>query len=340
MKPKNAPLTMAGACPRLPRMIDREGLDPGIVRVLDALAHLNPPRYEDVGAGQARRQFEAVAALREQRFGVEPVKATQDRVIPGPAGDLPVRVYWPDVPAADEPLPVVLFIHGGGWTVGSIASYDAQARATCNRTGALLLSLEYRLAPEHPYPAALHDTIAALRWTAANAADLGGDPARIGLWGDSAGGNIAAALTLWARDNGGPPVKAQCLVYPSVDTSRTYPSYELFGESYLLTAATSLWFSTNYLPEFALRLEPGASPLLASSHAGLPPAVVAVASHDVLRDQGEAYARKLAADGVAVWHRTYPGLVHAFYALGPLSPAAQAAQDEVCAAFRELLVAG
>ena len=318
-------------------MIDRDGLDPDIVRVLDVVAGLNAPKYQDVGAEQARRQFDAVAAVRTQRHGVEPVKAVEDRTIPGPAGAIPVRIYWPDTADGGGALPVVLFVHGGGWTVGNIGSYDAQARATCNRTGALLISVEYRLAPEHPYPAALEDALTALRWTAGHAADLGGDPARIGLWGDSAGGNLAAALTLWARDHGGPAIKAQCLIYPSVDTSRVYPSSERFAEGYLLTAATSLWFSTNYLPEYALRLEPGASPLLADSHAGLPPAVIAVASHDVLRDQGEAYARKLKADGVPVWHRTYPGLVHAFYALGGLSAAAQAAVDEICAQFRRLL---
>lgn len=319
-------------------MIDRQGLDPDILRVLDVVAGLNAPKYEDVGAQQARQQFDAVARLREQRFGVEPVKATQDLTVAGPAGDIPIRVYWPDADGAG-PLPVVMFIHGGGWTIGNIASYDAQARSTCNRTGALLVSLDYRLAPEHPYPAALDDAEAVLEWTVANAAELGGDPERIGLWGDSAGGNLAAALTLRARDRGTPPIKAQCLVYPSVDTSTPHPSHERFAQGYLLTAATSLWFSTNYLPDFALRLEPCASPLLAGTHADLPPAVIAVASHDVLRDQGEAYARKLQADGVRVWHRTYPGLVHAFYALGGLSAAAQAAQDEICAQFRALLEA-
>ena len=318
-------------------MIDRDGLDPQIRRVLEAVAHIDAPRYEDVGAEQARRQFDAVAAMRTQRNGVEPVKAVEDRHIPGPAGPVPVRIYWPDTTDGGGALPVVLFIHGGGWTVGNIDSYDAQARATCNRTGALLISVEYRLAPEHPYPAALEDATAALQWTAEHAAELRGDRARIGLWGDSAGGNIAAALTLQARDHGGPQIKAQCLVYPSVDTSRAYPSHQQFAAGYLLTAATSLWFSTNYLPRHELRLEPGASPLLAGSHAGLPPAVIAVVSHDVLRDQGEAYARRLEADGVAVWHRTYPGLVHAFYALGGLSAAAQAAVDEICDQFRRLL---
>lgn len=320
-------------------MTDYAGVDPQVVRVLETIAHVSPPAYQDIGPQEARRQFEAVAAVRNQRHGVEPVKSVDDRVIDGPGGELPLRVYWPQDAAAGD-LPVVLFVHGGGWTVGSLDSYDAQARATCNRTGAVLVSVGYRLAPEHPYPAALDDAEAALRWTGRHAAELGADPGRIGVWGDSAGGNIVAALTLRARDGGGPPIAAQCLVYPSVDTSKTYPSAEQFARGFVLTAATSLWFGDNYLPESSMRLEPGASPLLAESHAGLPPAVIAVGSHEVLRDHSVVYARKLQADGVPVWLRVYPGLVHTFYALDAVVDAAREARDEICAEFRELLQKG
>ncbi|HWH32652.1 MAG TPA: alpha/beta hydrolase [Egibacteraceae bacterium] len=320
-------------------MADYTGVDPQVVRVLETIARVNPPRYQDVGHEQARVLSAAVAAQRAERHGVEPVKSVEDRVIAGPGGDLRLRVYWPQDAAHEDKLPVVLFVHGGGWTVGSVDTYDGPARATCNRTGAVLVSVDYRLAPEHPYPAALDDGWAALRWTAEHAASLGGDPARIGVWGDSAGGNICAALTLRARDAGGPPIKAQCLVYVSVDASKPYRSAEEFAEGFVLTAATSRWFSNNYLPEFAMRLEPGASPLLADSHAGLPPAVIAVGSHDVLRDHSAVYAEKLRADGVAVWHRVYDGLVHTFYELAAYVDAAREARDEICAQFRTLLLA-
>jgi acetyl esterase len=321
-------------------MPDYTGVDPQVVRILETIAHVDPPKYQDIGRERARAQSAAVAAQRVERHGLEPVKSVEDRVIAGPGGQLPIRVYRAqDAGGPDGGLPVVLFVHGGGWTIGSVDTYDALARVTCNRTGAVLVSVDYRLAPEHPYPAALDDAWAALRWTSEHAAELGGDPARLGLWGDSAGGNICAALTLRARDAGGPAIKAQCLVYASVDTSKSYPSAQEFAEGFVLTAATSRWFSDNYLPEFSMRLEPGASPLLADSHAGLPPAVIAVGSHDILRDQNGAYAEKLRADGVHVWHRVYPGLVHTFSELGPYVDAAREARDEICVEFRTLLLA-
>lgn len=309
-------------------------LDPQVVNVLGAVAHVAPEKYEEVGAVKAREAFDRVAELRRTVYGEEPVKSVEDRTIPGPAGDLPIRIYWPD---AAGPLPIVLFLHGGGWTIGNLDSYDSQARTICNQVEAVVVSVDYRLAPEHPYPAAFEDGVATLQWVARNAADLGGDPARLGIMGDSAGGNLAATATLWARDHGGPPIKAQCLVYPSADTTKVYPSLELFAEGLLLTAATSLWFGHNYLPDYARRLEPYASPLLAPAHTGLPPAVVAVASHDPIRDQGEAYADALQAAGVPVWRKRYQGHVHGFFAMGLVVDAARDAIEEICAEFAELL---
>ena len=317
----------------LPERIVAE-LDPQVVNVLGAVGHVAPEKYEEVGAAKAREAFDRVAELRRTVYGEEPVKSVENQVIPGPAGDMPIRLYWPE---ATGPLPVVLFLHGGGWTVGNIDSYDSQARTICNQVEALVVSAEYRLAPEHPYPAAFDDAVAALRWTAAHSAELGGDPARLGVAGDSAGGNLAAAACLWARDHDGPAIKAQCLIYPSTDTSKEYPSFTEFADGLLLTAATSRWFKHNYLPDEARAHEPYANPLLASDHAALPPAVVAVASHDPLRDSGEAYAMALEAAGVPVWHKRYPGLVHGFFGMGLVVDAARDAIEEICAEFAELL---
>lgn len=315
-------------------MVDMSELDPQIVNLIAAAAHVAPEKYEEIGAVAARESYDRIAALRTSIYGEEPVKSVEDRVIPGPAGDLPIRIYWPD---ATGPLPIVLFLHGGGWTIGNLESYDGQARTLCNQVEAVVVGVDYRLAPEHPYPAAFDDCVAAVRWVAAHAEELGGDPARLGLMGDSAGGNLVAATTQWARNEGGPPVKAQCLVYPSADTTKVYPSFEEFSEGLLLTAALSTWFGDNYLPDYVRRLEPYASPLLAKDHSGLPPAVVAVASHDPIRDQGEAYADALQAAGVPVWRKRYQGLVHGFFAFGLIVDAARDAIEEICAEFADLL---
>lgn len=309
-------------------------LDPQVVRVIEAVRRIAPERYAEVGPERAREAFGRIAAARRRKYGQEPVKSVEDGAIDGPGGKLPVRVYTPE---GEGPLPIVLFLHGGGWTIGDLESYDSQARRLCNAVGAVTVAVEYRLAPEHPYPAAFEDAVAALRWTAAHAEQLGGDPSRLGLFGDSAGGNLAAAASLWAREEGGPPVAAQCLVYPSVDSTKAYPSLEEFADAPLLDKETTLWFGANYFPDFARRFEPFASPLLAERHAGLPPTVVATASHDTIRDGGEAYARALADEGVAVWHRRYEGMTHGFFAQHIVVDAAARAVEEICAAFRTFL---
>ena len=264
----------------------------------------------------------------------QPVQRVEDRTVPGPAGRIPVRLYWP---SAREGLPLVVYFHGGGWTIGDLDTHDAQARMLCDGAEAIVLSVGYRLAPEHPYPAAFDDAVAAVRWAAEHAAELGADSARLAVAGDSAGGNLAAAVCLWAREHGGPAIRAQCLIYPVTDVRPDEGSWLAFGEGYNLDGSSMAWFNHNYAPDPATWDEPCLAPLRAGDLAGLPPAIVATASHDILRDQGEAYARRLAEAGVDVFARRYDGLVHSFFRYSDASAGARAANEEICERLKALL---
>jgi acetyl esterase len=232
-------------------------------------------------------------------------------------------------------VPIVTYFHGGGFVIGDIDTHDGPCRVLCAATGAVVVSVDYRLAPEHRFPAALDDCVAATAWAAEHARDLGADPTRLGVAGDSAGGNLAAAVAIAARTAGGPAIRAQALVYPVVDFSTVHPSVKENGEGYLLTAAAMAWFCAQYLGDHD-SADPMASPLLADL-ADLPPAVVATAEFDPLRDEGRAYADALAGAGVAVHRLEFPGLIHGFMGLGSLSPGSARATDEVWAAFSSML---
>lgn len=297
-----------------------------------AQADEHPP-YPELGPVQARATFRAKALA--ERAAPEPVAEVTDLTVTGPDGDIAVRRYHP---GGDEPMPVVVYFHGGGWTIGDLDTHDAQARQLANGAGALVLSVDYRLAPEHPYPAALQDAVAAVRWAAEQAATTGGDASPLAVAGDSSGGNLAAAVALWARDHGGPPIAAQCLIYPVVNVEDDSDSWAAHGEGYALDAASMAWFNANYVPDPAQRAHPYASPLLAHDLTGLPPAVVAVAGCDILHDQGEAYADRLEAAGVVVRRLCHPSLPHSFFRYGHLSAAAREANAALCRALRDLLV--
>jgi acetyl esterase len=244
-----------------------------------------------------------------------PLARIEDREIPGPDGiAIPVRIYWPDAPG---PLPLYLDIHGGGWWMGDGFVFHAATTALAAGAEAIVVSVDYRLAPEHPYPAALDDCVAVLRWMHANAAELGGDPSRIAIGGASAGGNLAAALALRTRDEGGPGLAFQYLFVPATDlTEKTaWPSYNEAGDAYLLKVSQIGMIFGAYVPDPAEREDPYVSPLYADDFNGLPPALVVTAHFDPLRDQGEAYARKLEAAGVPVkLHREHAlhGMVGSF----------------------------
>jgi acetyl esterase/lipase len=256
-----------------------------------------------------------------------------DLVMPGPYGWLPLRAYWP----SDAPdLPLVVYLHGGGWTVGSIASFDAVTRALAAASGAIVVSVGYRLAPEQTFPAPVDEAVATVRWLAENAALLGADPGRLAIAGDSAGGNLATVAARRLRDEGGPRLRMQALVYPVCDVALDTPSAERFAEGFGFTAEAMRRFWDLYLGD-ADGADPDASPLRAGDLRGLPPAFVATAAADVLRDEGEAYGYALRAAGVRATIRRYPGTVHGFWRWLGRVQASRRAIGEVGAALRAAL---
>jgi acetyl esterase/lipase len=242
-----------------------------------------------------------------------------DGALPGPAGDIPYRLYAP-ADAPSEPSPGFVFFHGGGLVGGSIESHDLVAAALAQTTGCRLVSVGYRLAPEHRYPAAVEDAIAATKWVSAQAASLGIDAARLVVGGDSAGATLAAVVCQQSLHSGGPAISAQCLICPVLDFEETSPSREEFAENHLLDRATLEADLALYLPEGVERSDPRISPLRATKFAGLPAAIIHTAEFDPMRDEGNAYAAKLVAAGVAVEHTCHDGMIHNFQALGAVLP--------------------
>ncbi|MEO6117293.1 MAG: alpha/beta hydrolase, partial [Pseudolysinimonas sp.] len=256
------------------------------------------------------------------------------------AGSIPVRVYSPELPL---PVPTIVFFHGGGFVIGDLDTHDAIARRLCNDVGAVVVSVDYRLAPEHPFPAGVDDADAAVHWVAAHVSDFGGDPDRVAVAGDSAGANLAAVAAQLATADG-IHLAAQLLAYPPTDAAGEYPSVTENAEGYFLTRADMEWFFARYLgmdlddPRVTqLAADPRVSPLRASSLAGLPPAIVATGEFDPLRDEGDAYAAALAAAGVHVEHRQFAGLIHGFWGMGAVSAAAEAAAVWIDSTMKRLL---
>ncbi|WP_419918888.1 alpha/beta hydrolase [Candidatus Poriferisocius sp.] len=264
---------------------------------------------------------------------VEEVARTEDRTIPGADGtELPIRIYWPEI--TEELLGVVVFFHGGGWVIGGIDSHDGQVREMANRTGAVYVSVDYRLAPEARFPAAAEDCYAATQWVAGNAASLGVDAHRLGVAGDSAGGNLAAVVAQMSRDRGGPAIAHQLLVYPCCDMDTSaWPSQTENGSGYFLTREAMEWFYDQYA-DAADRENPYASPIKATDLAGLPPACVITAEYDPLRDEGEAYGHRLQQAGVACEIHRYSGMFHGFFGMTLGIPKAMEAQETAAAAVR------
>jgi len=243
-----------------------------------------------------------------------------------------VRIYTPEVSA--EPLPVLVLFHGGGFIAGSPDSHDGGARELCALAQAIVVSVDYRLAPENRFPAAAEDCHAALLWAAAHAAELGGDATRLAITGDSAGGNLAAAVALMNRDRGGPALALQVLVYPVIDPACATPSARANGEGYLLTTASMKWMWSLYVNGADDYANPYAAPIAAASLAGLPPALVITAEFDPLRDEGEAYGRALEAAGVPTTISRYDGMIHGFASCFDITPRAREAAGEVARALQ------
>jgi acetyl esterase len=287
-----------------------------------------PPLHE-LSVADARQAYMALAPTAGEP---EPVARVEDRCVAGPQGEIPVRIY---TPRGQAPFPVLVFFHGGGWVIGDLDTHDGLCRQLANAASALVVSVHYRLAPEHRFPAAAEDAYAATRWVATNArAALGGDPGRVAVGGDSAGGNLAAVVALMARDRGAPPLVAQVLIYPVTDAPGDTGSYRENAEGYLLTADAMRWFWNHYRGEGAAGREPYACPLRAPDLRDLPPALVITAEFDPLRDEAEAYAHRLREAAVPVQRSRYDGMIHGFVSMSTVFPQARAAIAEVAAALR------
>jgi acetyl esterase len=253
-----------------------------------------------------------LASIRAGARSPEPVGELVERGMPGPGGPLPLRIYRP---AGPGPFPVLLYFFGGGWTLGGLDTSDGICRSLTNAAGCLTIAVGYRLAPEHKFPAAVEDCFAVLEWAAAHAGEYGGDPGRLAVGGDSAGGNLAAATALRARDLGGPPVAFQLLVYPNTDYLADSASIRENDDPYFFNRTSVDWYWDNYLAQPMDGLSPLASPLRAADLGGLPPALVITAEHDPLRDQAEQYALALSEAGVDVELTRYHGMVHGFFTM-------------------------
>jgi acetyl esterase len=306
------------------------GLHPQIREVLRVVAEAKLRPIEEMTPVEAREQMEATA--RSRKAEPLPVASVEEKLIPGAAGQIRLRVYRPP---ATQPVPAIVYYHGGGHVIGSLDTHDFVARNLCGGTGAVVASADYRMGPEHKFPAAVDDCFAALQWVHANAASLGADPGRIGVHGDSAGANLAAVVALLARDAGGPKLRLQSLVYPVADYHMVGASYDKYANGYgILTRAAMVWFRDHYLRSPQDADDWRASPIKAARLAGVAPAIVITAECDVLHDDGERYAEALRRAGVPVEYKEFTGMIHAFFGMVPAVDDAMNAQRTVWAAFQ------
>ena len=301
-------------------------LDSQAQKVLDRLAALGLPPNHTVSPQEARVNMNS----RPQSSGPE-VARVEDRGIPGPGPEIPVRIY---TPAGRGPFPVLVWFHGGGWVVGNLETADGTARRLTAQAGCVVVSVDYRLAPEARFPAAAEDCYAVTQWVAGTAGSIDADPGRIAVGGDSSGGNLAAVVSLMARDRGGLPPIFQLLVYPVIARDFDTGSYKQNGEGYGLSSDSMKWYWDLYLASDADASNPYASPLLAKDLSCLPPALVITAEFDPLRDEGETYAQRLQAAGVTVTHRRYDGMIHGFFGMPAFIDRGRIAVTEACSALK------
>jgi acetyl esterase len=311
-------------------------LDPESQRLLDLMAAANRPAWNTLSPKAARELY---LSLRPAAQGPRPEKVkVADQTIPGPAGELPVRLYRPASASADAKLPALVFAHGGGWVFGNLESHDVLCAQLAREAEIAVFAVDYRLAPEARFPGAFDDVVAALKWVGANGASVGIDTGRLAIGGDSAGGNLAAAVSLWARDNGGPKLRLQLLAYPVTDAVARTESYRRYEDGYGLNAAAMEWFFDHYTPDKSSRGDWRVSPLRAASLAGLPPALVVTAGYDPLRDEGRAYAFRLQQEGTLADLVEFGGMLHGFLSSPMLLHGARRGTTLCAAALREALV--
>jgi acetyl esterase len=289
-------------------------LHPEAQMVCDLIVASGRPPFETLTPPEARKAYLASKPVLQP--DPPPVAEVQALEAQGPAGPIPLRLYRGQGAAKDRPQPALIYFHGGGWVIGDLESHDQVCRALANALRGIVVGVDYRLAPEHAFPAAVDDAVAATGWIAANAARLGIDAQRLAVGGDSAGGNLAAVVCLDARDRGGPRLRCQVLIYPGTDMRMQFASIERHARQLPLTKAAMEWFVGHYLPTDKDKTDWRASPLLASSHRNLPPALVMTAGFDPLQDEGEAYAKALAGAGVKVRHERFAGQIHGFLTMG------------------------
>jgi acetyl esterase len=301
-------------------------------RLLDMMAATGGDGDAQASVANRRAGLVALATMADD---VSTQVAIDDRDIPGPAGQLPIRLYTPLEPN-EGPWPGLVFFHGGGWVAGNLETHDGLCRRLCAAAGSKIISLDYRLAPEHPFPAALMDCLLAVNWVANHAASLGLDRLRLGVAGDSAGGGLAAAVCQIARDAGGPPIALQALICPILDVGRRTGSREAFGEGHFISRAAFQRDLADYASLGAATDDPRLSPLQAAGLRGLPPALIHTAEFDPFRDEGEAYAEALRAAGVDAAAVRHPGMIHYFYALARAIPYAEAAAAQIGAQIRAM----
>jgi acetyl esterase len=308
-------------------------LDPQSAWVLALVEKAGHPTLDTLSVEAARALFEETA----WRLDLAPAAMARidELTVPVAGAAIAARLYRPEG-AADKDAPALVYFHGGGWVVCSLETHDRLCRGLAQRARCTVIAVDYRLAPEHPFPTPAADALAAFRWVAGNARTLGIDAARIAVGGDSAGGNLSAVLCQMAREAGdGVRPCFQLLIYPATDFAGDYPSRKENAEGYMLTDALIAWFGDHYKGGWTALDDPRLSPLRAASLAGLPPALVVTAGFDPLRDEGAAYAEGMKGAGVAVTHRDYPGMLHGFLNFGGAVKVAEAAVDEAAAALRE-----
>ena len=308
-------------------------LDPAAERFLKMIANTGSDGRSPSTLDERRQAF---AKLMRLARAAVPTMAGIDGTLPGPAGDIPYRLYAP-ADDATEYLPGFVYFHGGGMVGGSVESYDLVTAALAQTTGCRLISVDYRLAPEHKFPAAIEDAIAAVKWVSQHAGSLGIDPERFAVGGDSAGATLAAVVCQDALRSGGPAISLQCLICPVLDFEETSPSREAFAENHLLEMATLEADLALYLPQGVERGDPRISPLRAVKFTGLPAAVIHTAEFDPMRDEGNAYATKLVAAGVEVEHICHDGMIHNFHAMGAVLPQGRLVLGQIGEQVRRIL---
>ena len=310
-------------------------LDPDAAAVYKAFQEAGRPPYENGTPAEARELY------LKARFVSNPeppeLASVKEIAIPGPGGALPARIYTPKtLRQKDGMAPCLVFFHGGGWVIGNLDSHDVVCRMLAHEGELVVIAVDYRLSPEAKFPAAVEDSIAATAWISDNAMTLGIDASRLTVGGDSAGGNLAAVVSIHARDHGGPKLAGQVLVYPGTDFRMTHPSHREPETSVLLTHSVVQYFKNQYLNGPEDIHDWRASPALVENLAGLPPAYVLTAGADPLRDEGEEFARRLEQAGVPVAYKTYPGQFHGFFTMGRLLPQANVAAREIGAWLKTL----